>query len=184
MNFWLRRFGGQQQSRGQGGQSLLETAIAMPLLLGLAFNILNFGYMWFMVLTLSAASRMGVGYASQGGQAITTASAPGTTAVQNLVYDNLTNAISGATRTNAAVQVCISANGVSGTGSSTHAQCVQAGPAFSFSAAAPDPEAPVFLLQRVDVGYTVKPLIPGGAFNVILPANLNFHRQVSMRSLF
>jgi len=43
-------------SQRQDGQSLLETAIAMPLLLGVSFNIINFGYMWFMVLPLSAAN--------------------------------------------------------------------------------------------------------------------------------
>jgi len=169
-------------SRRQDGQSLLETAIAMPLLLGVSFNIINFGYMWFMVLTLSAAPRVGVEYASQGGQAITTASAPGVAAIQNLVWDNVTNAVHGATPSNVGVQVCISANGLLGTGSSTHAACVTSGP--TFPAAASDPEAPVFVLHRVDVRYTVTPVIPGTAFNVILPANLNFHRQVSMRSLF
>jgi Flp pilus assembly protein TadG len=170
-------------SQPQDGQSLLETAIAMPLLLGVSFNIINFGYMWFMVLTLSAAPRAGVEYASQGGQAITTASAPGTTAVSNLVYDNLTNAISGATTSNAAVRVCTSAKGIN---SSTHvALCDSFGPAFTFATPpAADPEAPVFVLHRVDVGYTVTPVIPGTAFNVILPANLSFHRQVSMRSLY
>jgi len=34
------------------------------------------------------------------------------------------------------------------------------------------------------VEYTVTPIIPGAAFNVVLPSNLNFHRQVSMRSLY
>ncbi len=169
-------------SRRQDGQSLLETALAMPLLLGISFNIINFGYMWFMVLTLSAAPRVGVEYASQGGQAITTTSAPGATAVKNLVYDNLTNAISGATTSNAAVRVCSSAIGIN---SSTHvASCSQFGLAFTFATPAADPEAPVFVLHRVDVGYTVTPVIPGTAFNVVLPANLKFHRQVSMRSLF
>src|SRR6267142_6057021 len=125
---------------GQNGQSLLETAIALPLLLGISFNIINFGYMWFMVLTLAAAPRMGAQYATQGGQATTTASAPGATAVQNLVWDNVTNAVHGATTSNVGVQVCITANGLLGTGSSTHAACATSGPTF---AAAPDPEAPV-----------------------------------------
>lgn len=184
MNTRRRRLAGWRQSQGQDGQSLLETALAMPLLLGLAFNIINFGYLWFMVLTLSAAPRMGAQYATQGGAAGTASTAPGTTVVSNLVYDNLTNAISGATTSNAAVQVCTSAKGLLGTGSSTHAQCDQFGPAFTFPAAAADPEAPVFVLDRVDVEYTVTPIIPGTAFNVILPGNLHFHRQVSMRSLY
>ena len=108
--------------------------------------------------------------------------APGTTTISNLVYDNLTNAISGATASNAAVQVCTSAKGVNaGTGI---AQCDQFGPAFAFSAPAADPEEPVYVLDRVDVEYTVTPIISGTAFNVLLPANLKFHRQVSMRSLY
>src|SRR5207248_5683149 len=174
----IRRCGPSKQE----GQSLLETALAMPLLLGIAFNIINFGYMLFLVLTLAAAPRHGAQYASQGGQAIATTSAPGTSAVSTLVYDNLTNAIGGATTSNAAVQVCTIAKGVNST---THvALCDQFGPAYGFPAPAADPEAPVFVLNRVDVEYTVTPVIPGTAFNVVLPANLKFHRQVSMRSLY
>jgi len=181
MNMWRRRLAGQYRFKGQDGQSLLETAISMPLLLGLAFNIINWGYLWFMVLTLSAAPRMGAQYATQGGAA-GTGTAPGTTVISNLVYDNLTHAISGATTSNAAVQVCTSAKGVSS--STGVALCDQFGPAFAFPAPAADPEAPVFVLHRVDVEYTVTPIISGKAFNIILPANLKFHRQVSMRSLY
>lgn len=168
--------------RHEDGQSLLETAVAMPLLLGIAFNLINLGYFWFMVLTLAAAPRQGVQYSTQGGQATTTTSSPSTTAVSNLVYENMTNAVHGATTSNTSVRVCTNALGVD---SSTHiALCNSFGPAATFSAIAADPEAPVFVLNRVDVGYTVTPLIRGSAFNVVLPANMNFHRQVSMRSLY
>jgi Flp pilus assembly protein TadG len=168
--------------RHEDGQSLLETAVAMPLLLGIAFNLINLGYFWFMVLTLAAAPRQGVQYSTQGGQATTTTSSPSTTAVSNLVYENMTNAVHGATTSNTSVRVCTSALGVD---SNTHiALCNSFGPAATFSAIAADPEAPVFVLNRVDVGYTVTPLIRGSAFNVVLPANMNFHRQVSMRSLY
>ena len=168
--------------RHEEGQSLLETAVAMPLLLGIAFNLINLGYFWFMVLTLAAPPRQGVQYSTQGGQATTTTSSPSTTAVSNLVYENMTNAVHGATISNTSVRVCTSALGVD---SSTHiALCNSFGPAATFSAIAADPEAPVFVLNRVDVGYTVTPLIRGSAFNVVLPANMNFHRQVSMRSLY
>jgi Flp pilus assembly protein TadG len=168
--------------RHEDGQSLLETAVAMPLLLAIAFNLINLGYFWFMVLSLAAAPRQGVQYSTQGGQATTTTSSPSTTAVSNLVYENMTNAVHGATTLNTSVRVCTSALGVN---SSTHiALCNSFGPAATFSAVAADPEAPVFVLNRVDVGYTVTPLIRGSAFNVVLPANMNFHRQVSMRSLY
>ncbi len=176
---WLRRLVAQGRVKGQEGQSLPETAIAMPLLLGIAFNIINWGYLWFMVLALSAAPRMGVQYATQGGAA-GTGTSPGTTAVRDLVWENLTNAVHGATTSTVAVQVCSSAKGVA----SGVALCDQFGPAFAFPAPAADPEEPVYVLDRVDVEYTVTPIIPGKAFNVVLPANLKFHRQVSMRSLY
>ena len=181
---WRKTIGGPHSARGEEGQSLLETAFSIPLLLGIAFNLINLGYFWFMLLSLSAAPRQGVQFATQGGAAGTGAAAPGTTAVSNLVYDNLTNAINGATTSNAAVRVCTSALGVSGTGSSQVAQCNTFGPAFAFSAITADPEAPTFTLDRVDVEYTVTPIIPGSAFNVVLPTNLQFARHVSMRSLY
>ena len=164
------------------GQSLLETAVAMPLLLGIAFNLINLGYFWFMVLTLAASPRQGVQYSTQGGVAGTSAASPSATAVSNLVYENMTNAAHGATNSNTSVRVCTSALGVDPT--SHVALCNSFGPAASFSAITADPEAPVFVLNRVDVAYTVSPIIPGSAFSVVLPANLTFHRQVSMRSLY
>jgi len=178
----LRKSCRKSGDEAQNGQSLIETAIAMPLLLGLAFNIINFGYMWFMVLTLCAAPRMGVQFATQGGAAGTSTAAPNTTTVSDLVYDNLTHAISGANASNAGVRVCSNAKGVNAT--TNVALCDQFGPAFAFGTPAADPEAPVFVLDRVDVEYTLKPIIPGTAFNIILPANLTCRRQVSMRSLY
>jgi Flp pilus assembly protein TadG len=164
------------------GQSLLETAVAMPLLLGIAFNLINLAYFWFMVLTLAAAPRQGVQYSTQGGVAAITTASPSATAVSNLVYENMANAAHGATTTNTSVRVCSSTVGFDAT---THvALCNSFGPTATFSAVAVDPEAPVFVLNRVDVTYTVTPIIPGHAFNVVLPGNMAFHRQVSMRSLY
>ena len=178
-----RRFGGWRRFRGQEGQSLVEMAVAMPLLLGLAFNIINWGYVWFMVLALSAAPRMGAQYATQGGAAGIGVTAPAATAVRDLVWENVTNAVKGATTSNVAVQVCSSSNGLSGA-TPPIALCTTYGPSFTFPAPAADPEAPVYVLDRVDVKYTVTPIIPGRVFSVVLPSNLNFHRQVSMRSLY
>ena len=172
----------RRRPQNDDGQSLLETAVAMPLLLGIAFNLINLGYFWFMVLTLAAAPRQGVQYSAQGGVAATSTASPSATAVSNLVYENMTNAAHGATNSNTSVRVCTSALGVDST---THvALCNSFGPAASFSAIPADPEAPVFVLNRVDVSYTVTPIIRGGAFSVVLPANMTFHRQVSMRSLY
>lgn len=176
---WRRLFLREQRDEGQ---SLLETAVTMPLLLGIAFNIINLGYFWFTILTMSAAPRVAVEYSAQGGMSVSTQAPPSASAVSTLVYDNMTHAINGATSANTSVRVCSSAVGVdSGTGQS---QCTNFGPGFSFPANTVDPEEPVFVLNRVDVGYTVTPLIPGTAFNVVLPSSLKFQRHVSMRSLF
>lgn len=175
---WRRLF---HRTRDDSGQSLLETAVTMPLLLGIAFNIINLGYFWFTILTMSAAPRVGVQYSAQGGMTATTAVAPTASDVSNLVYDNMTQALHGTTTSNVAVRVCSSSVGVNASGQTL---CSSFGPAFTFNANTTDPEAPVFVLNRVDVGYTVTPLIPGSAFSVVLPSNLNFKRQVSMRSLF
>jgi Flp pilus assembly protein TadG len=180
MNIWYKKAAVKRGSRDQEGQSLLETAFAMPLLLGVAFNLINLGYFWYMVLALSAAPRHGVQYSAQGGQAVTSSS-PSTTQVSNLVYDNITNSVGGATSSNTSVRVCTNAKGVNASGV---ALCDSFGPGFSFSSVPADPEAPGFVLNRVDVGYTVTPIIPGTAFNVVLPSNLKFRRQVSMRSLY
>jgi Flp pilus assembly protein TadG len=168
--------------RSEEGQSLLETAFAMPLMLGIGFNLINISYFWIMLLALSAAPRQGVQYATQGGSALASVTAPGTTAISNLVYENVTNAIKGATTSNLSVRVCTTAKGVNP--STGVALCDQFGPAFSFSGPAADPEEPVFVLDRVDVAYTVTPVIQGALFNIVLPAGMIFHRQVSMRSLF
>lgn len=177
---WLRRLI-HAQTRDEG-QSLLETAVAMPLLLSIAFNIINLAYCWFMVLALSAAPRQAVEFSAQGGQALSTTSAPTAAMVSQVAYDNMTNAVHGATTSNTSVRVCSVSVGVDAAGI---AKCAPAsGPAFAFPANTADPEAPAFVLNRVDVGYTVTPPIPGTVFNVVLPSTLNFHRHVSMRSLY
>lgn len=172
----------QHATKAQDGQSLLETAFAMPLLLGLAFNVINFAYMWILLLTLSAAPRMGAQYASQGGAAGTASAVPSATSISNLVYDNLTNTIKGASSATTSVQVCTRTVGVNSTTGA--ALCTQFGPPVGFPAPAVDPEAPVFVLHRVDVQYPVTPIIPGAAFSIVWPSNLKFHRQVSMRCLY
>jgi Flp pilus assembly protein TadG len=180
MTIKCKKFAGRFARGSEQGQSLLETAVSLPLLLGVAFNLINVGYLWFMVLALSAAPRQGVQYSAQGGQAVTSSS-PNTTLVSNLVYDNMTNAVHGATRLNTSVRICTSGKGVSSGGL---ALCDSFGPSAAFPSLPADPEAPGWVLNRVDVTYTVTPIIPGPAFNVVLPANLHFHRQVSMRSLY
>jgi len=183
MSIWQRKLTGRRRSNGQEGQSLVETAIGLPLLLGIAFNIINWAYLWFMVLTLSAAPRMGAQYATQGGAA-GTATAPASTAVRDLVWENVTNAVRGSTTSTIAVQVCSSSVGVNPSTGVALCDQFSPDPGYTFQAPAADPEQPVYVLDRVDVVYTVTPIIRGSVFTVVLPSNLHFHRQVSMRSLY
>lgn len=175
---------GRQRESGTAGNSLIETAIMLPILLAIVFNAVNFGYFWFVGLTIAAAPRMGAEYSSQGGAALTSSSMPSTGAIQWLVFENLTNAL-GATTSNTAVRVC-SSTSTAGVDSTSHiAGCDSFGMFYKFGANIADPEAPtIFVLNRVDVAYTVTPIIKGAAFGVVLPSNLTFHRQVSMRSLY
>ena len=175
---WVRNL--IHRRRQDEGQSLLETAIAMPLLLGIAFNLINLGYFWFVVLSLAAAPRQGVQYSAQGGASITTVSAPSATAVSTLVFENMTNAVHGSNASNTGVRVCMGTNPATG-----GANCTLFGDtSIGFYAVAADPEGPVFALNQVDVGYRVTPIIPGTAFNVVLPGTPIFRRHVSMRSLY
>lgn len=174
---WLRLI---RRQRRDDGQSLLETAVAMPLLLGIAFNLINLGYFWFVILTIAAAPRQGVQYSTQGGASLATASAPSATDVSTLVFENVTNAVHGASTSNSGVRVCMGVNPATSV-----ANCTAFGDtSIAFSSVATDPESPAFTLNRVDVGYRVTPIIPGTAFNVVLPAASVFRRQVSMRSLY
>jgi hypothetical protein len=68
--------------------------------------------------------------------------------------------------------------------------CIKYGSATTTYTPASDPEAPLFILDRVDVVYTLTPLIPSfvlptpaGPISLALLPSLNMHRQVSMREM-
>jgi Flp pilus assembly protein TadG len=178
------------------GQSLLETALLLPLILLVVLNAINFGYYFIVALNLASAPRQGVEYAIQG---FVTPATPGlapagpatsSNSVSYLTYQDLAG-LSGTSTSSTitAVRVCSEVLGLTGTGSSQTANCASYGTSATFSSAAADPEAPTFVLHRVDVQYTVRPLIGATNFRIagldlsLLTPNLTFHRQVSMRAL-
>lgn len=180
--------GRRHNSRSEAGQSLIETAIAIPLLLIIAFNAINFGYAFFVALNTTAAPRTGVEYAIQGFQTPAQVDLATATQVSTLTYGDMTGVLpnSGTTPQN----VCTKRLGVVVVSGNPVANCQafnDSGSSFP-TTAPPDPEVaaasapkPPFVLSRVDVRYTPQQLIPGGIFN-LLPT-LTFHRQVSMRAL-
>lgn len=165
----------------EGAQSVVETALVLPLFLLITFNAVNFGYFFFVAVNLASAPREGVTYSIQGfatpAQLNLPSAGPSTTvtSVSYLTYQDMAalhNSV------NAQVRVCTKLLGLSAPGT---ANCTQFGGG-SFPTPAADPEPNSFVLHRVDVKYTVNPLIPGWMLNLTVP-NLTFHRQVSMRAM-
>jgi len=167
------------------GESLIEVAIALPLLLVLAFNALNFAYLFFFVVNVQGAARTGVEYSVQGlsalGQVNIPAAGPllGDRTVSGLVYGDLGTVLSDSS--SASVQVCTVFNGLKNILTTSQATiCTQYGPPPQnpFPAAPPDPESPYMILNQVDVTYTFKPLVdvPGPFGLALFP--LTVHRRV------
>ncbi len=187
----------QKNRLAESGQAMIETVLAMPLLLLIVLNAVNMGYVYLMAVNLAAAPRVAVEYSIMGfetpaASALANAGPITTnTSISYLARRDMTGAIYAPTT--ASVQVCsqtvsINASGVAG--------CTSFGSAtFIGSAAAADPEAPSFVLNRVDVKYTFNPIIPGRIFSLgLIPSGLcsasggggttcTFHRQVSMREI-
>jgi hypothetical protein len=187
--------------RGSSGQALVETVLLMPLILLIVLNVINFGYFFFVALNLAANPRSGVeysilGFSTPGSLTLPAAGPPNSTnTVSYLSQQDLTGAVNAPT--GATIQVCSSTVGVNVSGTSQCVSCTgtTCGSAGTGSPApAPDPEAPNFILNRVDVDYTFSPVIPGTPFGLaLLPMSVcsssggtvtcTFHRQVSMRAM-
>lgn len=189
---------GQKPMRGSRGQSLVETAIMLPLLLLLVLNAVNFAYVFLVMVNLTGASRSAALYSIEGsyspyalqeapsgtGTGSTLATTPGTVAYAAL--HDLTGALSNATASTTIVQVCTQLNIDSKTGSGLNtngssqqvANCEQCdtsngcktGNMGGTPAASADPEQPSFVLNEVDITYQFSALFPGKIFNIALEA--------------
>lgn len=181
------------------GQSLVETALALPMLLALLFNAVNFGYFFLVALNIAAAPRSGAIYSIQGFSSPSAGSLPAAgpsttnTTVSYLTYQDMAGAVYSPAST--PVQICSQAIGLNSPGTSTQkSQCLSYGNTYTFPSPDSDPESPTFVLNRVDVAYTFSPLINGSFFNIVLLASpvcsssggsvaCTFHRKVEMRAV-
>lgn len=167
--------------RGEAGQSLLETALFLPLLVLLTAFAVDFGYFFVVAANLTSSSRNAAEYSIQGfespGQSALPQAGPPSTAssVAALAVGDLSGLASSSTTTS--LQVCSKAVGID----ANVTECVHYGVAGAAYVPNTDPEAPTFLLNRVDVTYTVQPPIPLSFFSYSLLPTLSFHRQLSMR---
>ncbi len=194
--------------RSTRGQSLVETALMLPIMLSLVLNALNLGYFFFVTVNLTGSTRTAVEYAIVGPGSTGTTNYPPANAgprnVAELIYEDMTGSVWNGT--SATVQVCspsvlVGVNGPSG--SPVKSNCVLCTSAASCSSASSttgalatfvpdsDPEQPTFVTSRVDVQYSFPPLIPGTPFNLILMGSLynsgtgqyTFFRHIEMRSM-
>ncbi len=171
--------------RSRSGQSLVETALLLPILLMIVFNAVNIGYYFYIAVNLATAPRQGVEYSILGPASQVQSGLPDAASIGTLVASSFTGAIASATSANTSIRVCTAALGLRNLGTSgqlPNCRVTYGSGAFSaMTAADADPEAPFLVLNRVDIQYTVTPLIPGPAFNIVFPASLTFRRSVEMR---
>lgn len=167
----------------KSGQSLLEAALFLPLLVLMSAYAVDFGYFFLVAANLTSSSRNAAEYSVQGFQSPAQASLPPAGPISNiasvaaLAVGDLSGLLSFSTATT--VQVCSKSIGVK----NNLTLCSSYGPSGALYAPAADPEAPTFVLNRVDVTYLVQPPIALKMFSYPLAPSLSFHRQVSMRVL-
>jgi hypothetical protein len=200
--------------RRSSGQALIETLLLMPLLLAIILNAINFGYMCLMALDITSATRSSGLFSIMGSATPATivlppagsfsCTSPGKT-VSDLACQDLTGAVYSPSTSNTGINVCSPSVGILNAGTGTQqSQCTTAGIG-SFGAAEPDPECssassstnppctggtPAFFLNRVDIAYQFRPIIPSMPFNLIVmavpgctgaPVTCTFYRHVEMR---
>lgn len=169
--------------RGQSGQSLVEIALAVPLLTLLVAYAIDMAYLLVVAATLTTAAKNAAEYSIQGYLSPAQSSIPvaGPTSTATSVSALAVSALNGlvSASTTATIQVCSKSIGTNG----NLTKCTAYGPSNKTYAPAADPEAPRFMLQRVDVTYTVHPPVPLSLFKISLLPSTSFHYQVSMRAL-
>src|SRR5579864_8620274 len=124
----------QKAKQGSRGQSLVETALMLPLLLLLVLNAVNFAYVFLVMVNLTGAARSATLYSIEGsytpyalqeagsgtGSGSTLLTTPGTVAYAAL--NDLTGGVSNATAATTIVQVCTQVNTNTNTGSGVNTQ--------------------------------------------------------------
>lgn len=176
------RSGAAQDERGQ---SLIEVAIIMPLLVLMMGYAVDFSYFFIAASTVSSSARNATQYSVLGyqgpAQSPVAAAGPATTnsSVTALALAELNSLVNAST--SSTVQVCSKNLGMNG--NRPNCQNIVTGAGSASYTPALDPEAPRYVLQRVDVTYTVQPPVPMRFFKVSLLPRLTFHRQVSMRAM-
>lgn len=187
------------------GQSLVETALMLPLLIMIVLNVVNLGYFFLVVVNLTGTARTTTEYAIMGPSTPAASTWPavgpangtpaGNLTVTQVAQQDMTGALWNPA--GASIQVCSPALGTTTSGSSVLANCqicsgttCQAVNSGTTTPSA-DPEGS-FVLNEVTVTYSFPTLIPGRIFNIPLQAfsgictgsgNCTFTRRARMRAM-
>ena len=169
--------GVHRSRRSEAGNSLIEFALLLPLLLLVVVNAVNFGGFFYAWITMANASRSASQYASLAGASVSAPSPVAAAQIYNVVTQDISSLRNQASL---AVRVCTNNNGP--------ISCSQTGTgSFTNPPADVRPEASLYVMTWVDVLYTYQPLIPLFNFpqlgvHATLPAT-RIHRQTVMRRL-
>ena len=190
---------GKQSRRSCRGQSLVETALMLPLLILLVFNVVNLGYFFLVIVNLTGAARTTTEYAIMGPSTPAASAWPSVGPADGTPAGNLTvtyvaqQDMTGALWNPAAasIEICSAALGTA-SGLTNCQKCsgvtcsaVNSGTATPSA----DPEG-TFVLNQVTITYTFTTLIPGKIFNIPLQASAmcnggscTFIRKAFMRAM-
>jgi len=135
------------------GQSLIEFALALPLIFLLILNVVNFGGFFYAWITVSDAARAGANYAALGGAAATMPSTPTYTQLSAVITDEIASLPNKATL---AMSACQRQPGKSATIFGGTAAC-----SFTLNA---DPESSTYTVIGVQVQYTYVPFFSAFSF--------------------
>src|SRR5437667_5514267 len=165
------KFTRSRSTRSSRGQSLVETAIMLPLLILVVLNVVNLAYFFLVAVNLTGTSRTATLYSIMGSETPSASVLPSSggaspttnlSSVTYLAFQDMTGALWNPT--GASVRVCSPINiasnsGVNGTGASLRSNCETCtssgcGTAGAGSPLQPaDPEAPHFILNQVMITY-------------------------------
>lgn len=172
--------------RGESrGQSLIEVALIMPVLILMMGYAIDFAYFFVAAATITSSARNAAQYSVLGyqgpSQSAVAAAGPASTStsVAALAIYDLGALVNASTQTT--VQVCSKNLGMNGTTNKPNCSNYGTGGGSTTYTPIADPEAPRYVLNRVDVTYVVQPPVPMRFFKISLLPSLTFHRSVSMR---
>jgi Flp pilus assembly protein TadG len=172
-NTWWKRLWLREE-----GQSLIEVALMVPLFTVLVCYAVDFGYFFLVASSLSSAALNAAEYAVQGASSPAQSAQPSAAVVSALAIAGI--GLSGASTSTVSIRVCSRAVGVTMPANTASCTSPVTGAGAVSGTLDTDPESPTFQLNRVDVVYTVAPLLPIPV--AIFPTQI-FHRMVEMRSI-